>query len=53
MRVCVHPRVITNHLREMKPEQSIKQVLLLAIDTIDGQGLSNEACRELLPRRAR
>ena len=56
--VCVSaPRATKNHSREMKSEYPIKQVLAtafqflcmaLAIDTIDGQGLSNEAHRELL-----
>ena len=40
----------------MKPEP-IKQVLLLfsmalAINTIDGQGFSNEECHKLLPKKS-
>ena len=31
--------------------QSINQSMTLAIDITDGRGLSNEACRELLPNK--
>ena len=57
--VCVSaPEAIKNYSREMKSEYPIKQVLMpfsfsvraLAIDTVDGRGLSYEARRV---RRAR
>ena len=57
--LCVHPQAIKNHSREMKlNNQSNKSYhfsifcMPLAIDTIDGRGLSNEARYELLPKKS-
>ena len=49
--LCVHPRPIKNYSREMKSVRTSPQFLCmaLAIDTIDGWGLSNEVRCELLP----
>ena len=57
MCVCPPPGY-KNHSREIKSEYIANQTnptafqflcMALAIDTIDGRGLSNKACRKLLP----
>ena len=58
--VCVS-QAIKNHSREMKPELTNQTsptafqflCMALAIDTIDGRGLSNEVRRELLPKKSK
>ena len=60
--VCVCPRAIKNYSHEMKPEYIANQTsptafqflcMALAIDAIDGWGLSNEVRRELLPKKSK
>ena len=59
VRACVCPRPHANksHLCEIKPGSPITAFQFLckalAIDTIDGQGLSNEARRKLLPMKSK
>ena len=56
-RVCPRPQANKSHLCEIKPESSITAFQFLckalAIDTIDGQGLNNEARCELLPMKSK
>ena len=59
--VCVRPQAIKNYSHETKSiitnqtSPTAFQFLCkaLAIDTIDGRGLSNEAHRELLPKKSK
>ena len=61
MYVCVRPQAIKNHSRENEalltnqtsPTTFQFLYMTIAIDIIDGRGLSNEACRELLLKKSK
>ena len=58
MHVCVFtPQAIKNHSRDITNQKSPTAFqflyMTLTIDITDGQGLSNEARRELLPKKSK
>ena len=58
LRACVStPEAMNNKWRDIDHLWLVKQVLVLlmglAIDTVDGRGLSNEARREFLPKKTK